>query len=44
MKTTDLKLFAAKFEEYLLTVDEMINVRGGEGDPIMKPTQPPTKI
>jgi hypothetical protein len=44
MKTTDLELFKAKFEEYILTVDEMINVRGGESDPIVKPTQPPTKI
>lgn len=44
MKTTDLDLFKVTFEEYILTVDEMINVRGGEGDPIIKPTQPPTKI
>ncbi len=43
MKTLDLNLF----ENYLLTVEEMIVVKGGddgEGDPIIPPSIPPVKI
>lgn len=33
------------FNEYLLTVDEMISVKGGDaGEPILKPSVPPINI
>lgn len=32
------------FNEFLLSNDEMINVRGGEGDPIVNPNLPPIRI
>jgi hypothetical protein len=32
------------FEKYVLSNDEMICVRGGDAEPIIKPTVPPVKI
>lgn len=40
MKTLNLKLTAAILNEFALTNEEMINVRGGEGEPISLPTIP----
>ena len=43
MKTLDLDVF----ESYLLTVEEMIVIKGGDdgdGDPIVPPSIPPVKI
>jgi hypothetical protein len=45
MKTLNLKNIDQIFEEYALSVEEMICVKGGEaGDPIIKPSTPPVKI
>ncbi len=44
MKTLDSKETRNIFDEYLLSNDEMISVRGGEGDPQMPPMPPPVKI
>jgi hypothetical protein len=32
------------FEKFVLSNEEMINIRGGEGDPIIKTNLPPIKI
>jgi hypothetical protein len=42
MKTLNSKL--TNLVEFLLTNEEMINVRGGENDPIIKATIPPIVI
>jgi hypothetical protein len=42
MKT--MKSNLTNLVEFALTNEEMINVRGGENDPIVKPTQPPIII
>ena len=44
MKTLNLELAKDILIEFSLSTEEMINVRGGEGDPICIPTQPPIKI
>jgi hypothetical protein len=43
MKTLNLKL-TDLLNEFALTNEEMINVRGGEGDPISLPTNPPIRV
>lgn len=42
MKTLNSKL--TDLSEFALTNEEMINVRGGENDPIVKPVIPPIVI
>lgn len=44
MKTLNSKLEKDIFSEFVLSTDEMICVRGGELDPIMKQTVPPIII
>ena len=44
MKTLNSKLEKNIFNEFLLSTDEMICVRGGEADPIMKQMLPPIMI
>jgi hypothetical protein len=44
MKTLNFDLTKNIFDEFVLSNDEMINVRGGELDPTPLPTQPPVKI
>jgi hypothetical protein len=45
MKTLILKNIDEILNEYALSVEEMICVKGGEaGDPILKPSIPPVKI
>jgi hypothetical protein len=45
MKTTNPEFTKISFTEFLLSDDEMINVRGGgnENEPVMVPVQPPVK-
>ncbi len=45
MKTLNLKNIDEILDEYVLSVEEMICVKGGDqGDPIIKPTIPPIRI
>jgi len=44
MKTLNPELEKDIFNEYTLSNDEMICVRGGESDPIINPNLPPIKI
>lgn len=45
MKTLNLKNFDEIFNEYALSVEEMICVKGGDaGEPIVKVSNPPVKI
>ncbi len=44
MKTLNNETTLAILSDYSLTVEEMINVRGGDGDPIINPPDPPIKI
>lgn len=44
MKTPNLNLSKDIFNMFQLSNEEMINVRGGEGDPIVQPPVPPIKI
>jgi hypothetical protein len=45
MKNLNLKNFDVIFDEYTLSVEEMICVKGGDaGEPILKPSTPPVKI
>lgn len=44
MKTLNQDLTKSIFDEFVLSNDEMINVRGGELDPTPLPTTPPIKI
>jgi hypothetical protein len=44
MKTLASKIETGSFADLLLTNEEMINVRGGENDPIVKTTIPPIII
>jgi hypothetical protein len=45
MKTLNLKNIDEIFNEYALTVEEMICIKGGDaGEPIIKPSTPPVKI
>jgi hypothetical protein len=44
MKTLKHELAFDNFNEFALTNEEMINVRGGDGEPIVKPQLPPIII
>jgi hypothetical protein len=45
MKNINASSIEESFSEYLLTIDEMISVKGGDaGEPILKPSVPPIKI
>jgi hypothetical protein len=45
MKNLTLRNLDEIFNEYALTVEEMICVKGGDaGEPILKPSIPPIKI
>ena len=44
MKTLNLESAFDIFNEFALTNEEMINVRGGEGDPIVLPSMPPIRV
>jgi hypothetical protein len=47
MKTENSKMAIDNFNEFALSNEEMINIRGGEcseGDPIVKITKPPIII
>jgi hypothetical protein len=44
MKTLNSKLMSDIFAEFELSNEEMTSVRGGESDPVIKPTQPPVII
>jgi hypothetical protein len=44
MKTLKPESTRDIFNGFILSNEEMIYVRGGEGDPVVKPTIPPIKI
>jgi hypothetical protein len=44
MKPLNFELTKGIFDEFALTNDEMINVRGGEIEPTPMPPKPPVKI
>ena len=44
MKTYTAKIEKESFTDFLLSNEEMINVRGGENDPVVKTTVPPVII
>jgi len=44
MKILNFELAKVVLNEFALSNEEMIYVRGGEGDPIALPTPPPIKI
>jgi hypothetical protein len=44
MKTLKIEVAIDIFNEYELSNEEMICVRGGEGDPIIKTSVPPVRI
>ncbi len=44
METLNLKDTRNIFDEFVLSNEEMIHVRGGDGDPGMPPVPPPVKI
>jgi hypothetical protein len=44
MKTQNFELTIDIFNEFELSNEEMIYVRGGEAEPIIKPTTPPIRI
>jgi len=44
MKTLNLTETKNIFDEFLLSTEEMIKVRGGDGDPTQLPPEPPVKI
>jgi len=44
MKTLNFELPKGIFDEFALSTEEMINVRGGVIDPTPLPTTPPIKI
>ena len=44
MKTLNFDLTKDIFNEFELSNEEMICVRGGEGDPISLPNNPPVRI
>jgi len=44
MKTLKFDLANDIFNEFALSNEEMIKIRGGESDPIVLPTRPPIKI
>jgi hypothetical protein len=44
MKNLNPELAIDFLNEFALSNEEMVNVRGGDGDPITIPTPPPIKI
>jgi hypothetical protein len=44
MKTLNFELTKDIFNEFVLSNEEMIYVRGGSSDPIILPNPPPIKI
>jgi hypothetical protein len=44
METPKFEIIKDIFNEFSLSNDEMIYVRGGDGDPITIPTPPPIKV
>jgi hypothetical protein len=44
MKTLTEELLKDILSDYALSNEEMIYVRGGEGDPVTLPSNPPIKI
>lgn len=44
MKTLNPESAFGSLSEFALTSEEMINVRGGEGDPILLPSIPPIRV
>jgi hypothetical protein len=44
MENKNLDLTLDIFKMFTLSNEEMINVRGGESDPIIKTTPPPIKL
>jgi len=44
MKTLNVKSLDVNLDMYTLTIEEMICVKGGDADPILKPSLPPVKI
>jgi hypothetical protein len=44
MKTLNHELASDNFNEFALTNEEMINIRGGESDPIILPSMPPIRV
>jgi hypothetical protein len=44
MKTENSKMTIDNFNNFALSNEEMINIRGGESDPIVKITKPPIII
>jgi len=44
MKTLNPEFSIELLTEFVLSVEEMIFVRGGEGDPVNPPVIPPVKI
>ena len=44
MKTLNFELAKDIFDEFALSNEEMIYVRGGDADPIIRPGEPPVKI
>jgi hypothetical protein len=45
MKNLEISDAGKLFEDFMLTTDEMLHVRGGDGgEPIIMPSLPPVKI
>ncbi len=44
MKALNFEMTKDIFDEFTLSNEEMICVRGGEGDPIVNPNPPPIRI
>jgi hypothetical protein len=44
MEKLNLDLTTDIFKKFTLSNEEMINVRGGENEPIIKPNNPPIKL
>jgi hypothetical protein len=44
MENLKLVLTPDIFKNFALSAEEMISVRGGDSDPIIKPSLPPVKI
>jgi len=44
MKNLNIALTPDIFKNFTLSSEEMISVRGGDSDPIIKTTPPPVKI
>ena len=44
MKTLNQELTTDIFNEFALSTEEMIYVKGGDGDPVVKPVPPPVKF